>query len=338
MKIAATTNVHFIPHLNHVSRPTHAFHGYPLGQQARRWFQQEMTPTLATLAGTIPHSVSRFHAMSVEETATWIQNLGRVLQWNNIDSHAIAKIFLQYEIDGSKIVELKNSDLKKMNIVKLGYRMSILKAVKHLCQVSNVVEQLTHEKVDMMDKFHQFCDKDSDFIRSDVGTPQSNSEPPFGIWKRRKRRKIGLRQSYTDYICYSGYEKEWSSSEQEKGADITNDNDITKCRKSNVVQAPQVKNKNVTTSCTGSATENCLASSNCKETPSHSSTSESGQSLKFSPIGPAGDKILLECKKEENTYEERKVESERREERTPTQREKFFFMELCSKHRSIQNI
>jgi len=158
------------------------------------------------IAGTIPYSVDKFQDMSVSETAMWIQNLGELLNWNNIHKHAIASKFMQHEIDGSKIMEFKtSSDLKKLEIKKLGHRMAIVKAAKQICQALELVERLKKDRVDMMEKYFQNCHEDSDFISSGLEFSNTGSksatESLVGRHKLRRSLKCEVDWPNSDSIC-----------------------------------------------------------------------------------------------------------------------------------------
>jgi len=133
-------------------------------------------------AKTIPKTVAKYQDMSVEETAMWVQNLGGVLGWNKTDTHSIASKFRHYEIDGKWIVKLENSSqLKEIKIKKLGYRMAIVKAAKHICIASELVERLKRDKVDIMEKYFQKCRRDSDFSLSALEISNSEGNSCGGI-------------------------------------------------------------------------------------------------------------------------------------------------------------
>jgi len=157
------------------------------------------------IEGTIPYSVDKFQDMSVSETAMWIQNLGEFLNWNNIHTHAIASKFMKHEIDGSKVIELKtNSDLKKLEIKRLGHRLAIVKAVKHICKAQELIERLRKDRVDMM--VFQIRFEDSDFISSEFEFSNSESKSTTkSLFRHRLRRslKCEVDQPTSDSICSS---------------------------------------------------------------------------------------------------------------------------------------
>jgi len=90
---------------------------------------------LSALAKTIPPSVTYIDEMSVKQTAKWIMDLGKLLQWEYLDTLYIAKLFCKGAIDGSRIVTFENADLKELKVKKLGHRLAILKAVKCLIKI-----------------------------------------------------------------------------------------------------------------------------------------------------------------------------------------------------------
>merc|ERR1719369_934161 len=112
---------------------------------------------------------------------------------------------MKHEIDGRKIIELKtNSDLKKLEIKRLGHRLAIVKAVKLICKAQELIERLRKDRVDMM--VFQIPFEDSDSISSEFEFSNSESKSTTkSLFRHRLRRssKCEVDQPTTDSICSS---------------------------------------------------------------------------------------------------------------------------------------
>merc|ERR1719184_767725 len=102
---------------------------------------------------------------------------------------------MKHEIDGSKVIELKtNSDLKKLEIKRLGHRLAIVKSVKHICKAQELIERL------------RIRFEDSDFISSEFEFSNSESKSTTkSLFRHRLRRslKCEVDQPTSDSICSS---------------------------------------------------------------------------------------------------------------------------------------
>jgi len=130
--------------------------------------------------------------MNVEELATWVKDFSNFKRWNEADIYA--EFFRLQGIDGEKIVQLNNKDLRDLGISKLGHRLELLRTIKELC---------SHPRArcaEQMERWHQIVSSYSDSewsVTSLDNLPKSAPEPDSSF-RRKLRGKIPLGSYWSD--------------------------------------------------------------------------------------------------------------------------------------------